>query len=117
MNTKGVGTPLFMAPEILATQPYGRPVDVYSFSLIIYVAYAEELPFATDKLTKTPWGFADAIRGGTRPAVPRNCPPQVARLMVCCWDSNPDKRPTFQVIHEFFRSYYQDCFQDEDAPC
>ena len=112
-STNGVGTPLFMAPEILASQPYDKPVDVYSFSLIIYTAFAEELPFEKDRVAATPWGFADAVRAGTRPAVPRTCPPEVARLMCCCWDSNPARRPTFDAIHKFFRSYFRDCFQDE----
>ena len=111
-STNGVGTPLFMAPEILASQPYDKPVDVYSFSLIVYTAFAEELPFEKDRVAATPWGFADAVRAGTRPAVPRACPPEVARLMVRCWDTDPAKRPTFDVIHKFFRSYFKDCFQD-----
>ena len=81
----------------------------------IYTAYAEELPFENDKVAATPWGFADAIRSGMRPAVPRNCPPEVARLMVLCWDPNPEKRPTFEVIHKFFRSYFEDCFMDKPS--
>ena len=29
--TKGIGTPLWMAPEVLAGLPYNELVDVYSF--------------------------------------------------------------------------------------
>ena len=113
MRTEGVGTPLFMAPEILSSKPYDKPVDVYSFSYIIYVAFAEMLPFEHDKIASSPWGFADAIRGGTRPAVPPECPPDLARLMVMCWDADPAKRPTFEMIHKFFRQYYNECFRDK----
>ena len=113
MRTNGVGTPLFMAPEILAGQPYDRPVDVFSFSLIIYTAFAGELPFEREKIAATPWGFVEAVLGGARPAVPRTCPPDVARLMVYCWDRDPAKRPTFEDIHAFFRTYFKENYKEQ----
>jgi len=107
-STKGVGTPLFMAPEIFKCQQYDKAVDLYSFSLIIYVAFAGELPFEGDPCSQTPWAYADAIKSGKRPGVPNGCPPQVAEIMKKCWDDDPKKRPSFEDVHMFFRKFYKD---------
>ena len=34
-----------MAPEVATSKPYGRPVDVYSFAMILYNLYASEPPW------------------------------------------------------------------------
>ena len=31
--TKGIGTPKYMAPEVLNKQHYKKPADIYSFAL------------------------------------------------------------------------------------
>jgi len=107
-STKGVGTPLFMAPEIFMNKPYDKAVDIYSFSLIIYVAFATELPFEGDPISFTPWAYADAIKNGVRPKIPPSCPSDIAKMMVKCWDNEPSKRPSFEDIHLFFRKFYKE---------
>jgi len=109
-STKGVGTPLFMAPEIFRCQPYNKAVDLYSFSLIIYVAFAGALPFEDDPCCQTPWAYADAIKSGKRPPVPESCPEPIADMMKKCWDDDPNKRPSFEEVHSFFRKYYKENF-------
>ena len=39
------GTKGYMAPEILARQPYSFPVDVWSFGVMLYGLISERLPF------------------------------------------------------------------------
>ena len=34
--TKGVGTPVYMAPEVLNKEKYKKPADVYSFGVTMY---------------------------------------------------------------------------------
>ena len=43
--TGTTGSFRFMAPEVAASKPYGRPVDVYSFAMILYNLYASEPPW------------------------------------------------------------------------
>jgi len=107
-STKGVGTPLFMAPEIFMCKPYDKSVDIYSYSLIIYVAFATAMPFEGDPCASTPWAFADAIKTGKRPGVPPSCPPEIADMMKKCWNNEPSKRPSFEDVHMFFRKYYKE---------
>jgi len=106
-STKGVGTPLFMAPEIFRGQQYDKAVDLYSFSLIIYVAFAGQLPFEGDPCCQTPWAYADAIKSGKRPGVPASCPPPVADIMKKCWNDDPAKRPSFNEIYAFFEELFK----------
>ena len=35
-----LGTPMYMAPEIWFNEPYGKPVDMWSFGVITYILLA-----------------------------------------------------------------------------
>ena len=41
-----------------------------------------------------------------RPSKPNfECPDQVYKKMRNCWDENPDKRPRFSELYQFFEAY------------
>jgi len=48
---------------------------------------------------KSSWEICDFVEKGGRMAVPEDSPLYV--LINRCWDSNPEKRPTFSQIYEF----------------
>lgn len=58
--TQQVGTPGYIAPEILTKQPYGKPVDMWSFGVILYILLGGYPPFHDDNQTKL---FAKIKRG------------------------------------------------------
>ncbi|ELP92422.1 protein serine/threonine kinase, putative, partial [Entamoeba invadens IP1] len=37
--TKGIGTPVYMAPEVLNQEYYKKPADIYSFAITMYETF------------------------------------------------------------------------------
>eukprot|EP00118_Oscarella_pearsei_P028549 m.2447 g.2447 ORF g.2447 m.2447 type:complete len:889 (+) comp8663_c0_seq1:136-2802(+) len=44
-----VGTPAYLAPEVLSNQPYNRSLDMWSVGVIIYVSLSGTFPFNEDE--------------------------------------------------------------------
>ncbi|XP_064614750.1 peripheral plasma membrane protein CASK-like isoform X3 [Liolophura sinensis] len=40
-----IGTPHFMAPEVVKREPYGRPVDAWGCGVLLYILLSGSLPF------------------------------------------------------------------------
>ncbi len=40
-----IGTPNYMSPEVVLRQPYGKPVDVWSCGVVLFVLLSGSLPF------------------------------------------------------------------------
>jgi serine/threonine protein kinase len=65
--TSGVGTPLFLAPEMYENAEYTRAADVHSFSLIVYEGFVEEPVFPA---TPTLLVLSRKVSQGERPPLP-----------------------------------------------
>ncbi|ELP85453.1 protein serine/threonine kinase, putative [Entamoeba invadens IP1] len=63
--TKGVGTPIYMAPEVLLGFKYKTPADVYSFGVSMYECFIWQRPFL-DKGFKYPWNIIKYVTSGER---------------------------------------------------
>ena len=44
-STKYIGTPVYMAPELMNNLPYDSKVDIWALGVITYMILASELPF------------------------------------------------------------------------
>lgn len=93
--TPGIGTPYWMAPEVIAHQRYSTRADVYSFGLMLWEAAAGEVPFR--ELQGMQAAFAVWSRGA-RPPMPTDTPPRLAALIRRCWAALPAQRPEFREI-------------------
>jgi serine/threonine protein kinase len=93
--TSGIGTPLFMAPELLSNEDYGYAVDVYAYGLMLYTILTASYPFPA---VKEEFQFCRRIVHGERPPIPSYVPEYYRNLICWCWDADPQNRPTFADI-------------------
>jgi len=86
-----------MAPEVFRHEKYGRPVDVYSFSLILYLMLVGDEPWAG---TDGALAVKQAATNMDRPKIPRHVSSQLRNLLRVAWDDNPVNRPSFPAVLE-----------------
>ncbi|MCO5612519.1 hypothetical protein L7F22_066787 [Adiantum nelumboides] len=92
--TPETGTYRWMAPEMMQNRSYSHKVDVYSFGIVLWELITGNIPF--QKMTAVQ--AASAVVRGARPIIPTNCPDSLSKIMTCCWDANPDVRPSFSDV-------------------
>jgi len=90
-----VGSPLWMAPELLLGKQYNEKVDVFSFAICIWEILTNSLPYNGMDLV----GVVNFVaRNNKRPTIPTTCPQQLSQLITQCWDPKPENRPTFESV-------------------
>jgi len=105
--TKGVGTPIFMAPEILSgSHSYSDSADVYSFGVMMCHVANNELPYMHDRRFDSSYQFVQKVIGGMRPELKADVPSDYKKLMNSCWDKNPEARPPFSVISDMLEDMF-----------
>ena len=97
--TRGVGTPLWMAPEIIAGRKYGYSADVWSFAIVLWELASQEEPW-TDIQSSSVFSLAllEAIEDGRRPPISADWPQGYVDLMMQGWQYDPAARPPFETI-------------------
>jgi len=86
------GTYQYMAPEVIAREPFTEKSDVYAFAMVLWEIMARQLPF----YGMDPQEVAqNVLYRGLRPPMPMHCPQPVAVLIDACWSHEPYKRPSF----------------------
>ena len=109
----GVGSMLFMAPDIMKSGDYTNKVDVYSFAVTAYVMMAgvRDLPVSKEKVTPayddnvgdrdkriTAVEFHDHIMSGGRFEKTDAIDDAWWELITECWAHDPEKRPSFEDV-------------------
>ncbi|XP_051115433.1 uncharacterized protein LOC127240674 [Andrographis paniculata] len=91
----GRGTPQWMAPEVLRNEPSTEKSDIFSFGVILWELMTECVPWSNLNPLQVVGvvGFMDR-----RLDIPDNIDPQVSSIISDCWKSNPEDRPSFEVI-------------------
>ncbi|KAB5556332.1 hypothetical protein DKX38_007241 [Salix brachista] len=89
------GTPEWMAPEVLRNEPSNEKCDVYSFGVILW-------ELAT---LKSPWSGMNPMQvvgavgfQNRRLEIPKEVDPLVARIILQCWQTDPNLRPSFAQL-------------------
>jgi hypothetical protein len=96
-----IGTPSFMAPEVLKSEPYGKSVDVYSFGMIAWQMSTAAHPFGKPGAADADGDAADAFLvimkaavKHERPDFAPNTPQPLVELIDACWHRIPAARPS-----------------------
>ncbi|EAY10706.1 TKL family protein kinase [Trichomonas vaginalis G3] len=100
-QTAGIGTPQYMAPELISSTKYDKKVDVYSFAMILYEMSELTKPFNELSITEI---FQRVVDRGDRPDFSDRTPENLRKLIRNCWDQEPSNRPTFEAIYQEFCS-------------
>ena len=108
--TGQIGTPIYMAPEIIVgnRNRYGRGADVYSFGILLWSMWHRDIPYKQLILSEGLDAFqlAQRVSRGLRPTdalmnvndtrADGTMPRQVYDLMIECWTHDPAVRPSFE---------------------
>lgn len=99
--TAKIGTPNYMAPELIVSHDYNEKVDVYSYAMILYEMTQNTRPFKTLKMDQI---FDTVLKQDKRPPFYIDLPDPLKNLIEACWATNPNERPTFEEIFNAFAS-------------
>merc|ERR1712137_929037 len=95
-----IGTPLWMAPEVLQNKEYDESADVYSFGIVLWELFTQREPF--EDIESFSMMIDSVVAEQKRPEIPKECPKKLRKLIEICWDADPKKRPKFsQMIPAF----------------
>jgi len=89
-----IGTPHYMAPEVIHEDRYTEKADIYSLGIILWEILTGEIPYRGWNTIQ----IAMKVVQGIRPQFPELVPTELRELVASCWDEHVDKRPTCAVI-------------------
>lgn len=98
-----VGTPQWMAPELLREDRYSEKVDVFSFGVILWELATLQKPY--DSLSPLRVIFVVG-QTNARLKVPDDCPRVLKNLVEWCFSEDGD-RPTFDQIMEILERVHK----------
>lgn len=115
---RSIGTPLYMAPEIIRRQPISPAVDIYSLGATLYYTLTGRPPYSADKvedvldqhLHKAPPDIQEILRQSS---------PTLASLIQRMMAKEPEKRPkageVAAILHAEAISIYPDALGQTGA--
>ncbi|CAF3860279.1 unnamed protein product [Adineta steineri] len=97
-----VGSPYWMAPEMLKGQCYDERVDIFSFGIMLceIIGRVQADP---DYLPRTQ-DFGLNVHLFNQKYCSKDCPKQFIAIAIACCDIKPDSRPAFCVSHPWLEA-------------
>uniref|UniRef100_A0A8D9AJB0 mitogen-activated protein kinase kinase kinase n=1 Tax=Cacopsylla melanoneura TaxID=428564 RepID=A0A8D9AJB0_9HEMI len=94
-HMSAAGTYAWMAPEVIKTSTFSKASDVWSYGVVLWELLTAEVPYKSINALQIAYGVA--VNKLTLP-IPKTCPHLFAELMQVCWEEDPHKRPSFEII-------------------
>jgi len=94
------GTPYYMPPEALIGREPSEKFDVYAFGIMVWELYCLEAPYKDEKFESQEEFEMAICEDGLRPKIPDSIPSSLRTVITSCWDSDADKRPSFQELSD-----------------
>ena len=94
-----IGTPVYMAPEVLQLEAYSTRADVYSFAIVLCELFTNQAPYSEPPydVMNSPQLVFHIIEKGARPSL-EGLHPTLQHLIEECWQPTPHSRPRFPEI-------------------
>jgi len=113
--TKGVGTPIYQAPEIITgSRDYSEKADIYSIGICLHEIYTQKEPYSDQpELFKSPLTFFEGIaKKGMRPTILEEMPKNYAVLIKQCWAERSSKRPNAAGVEQQLKPIVDEIAQE-----
>ncbi|XP_036108035.1 platelet-derived growth factor receptor alpha [Molossus molossus] len=92
----------WMAPESIFDNLYTTLSDVWSYGILLWEIFSlGGTPYPGMMVDST---FYNKIKSGYRMAKPDHATSEIYEIMVKCWNSEPEKRPSFYHLREIVES-------------
>ena len=102
--TKGIGTPKYLAPEILNKDKYKKPADIYSLSMTMLEIMIWDDAFPKSQF-KFPWKIVEMISSGKRPATLEYVTNEDMKKMIdSMWCQSPKHRMLINDVVLFLKA-------------
>ncbi|KAI3994981.1 hypothetical protein MKX01_019795 [Papaver californicum] len=115
-TSTGYGTPQWMAPEVIRSEPADEKSDVYSFGVILWELATLKIPWKdlNSMQVIAAVGFMDR-----RNEIPKDTDPLWASLIESCCHSDPKCRPTFMELLESLKDLQRHILvsKPKNIPC
>ncbi|KAK1929663.1 Serine/threonine-protein kinase STY17 [Phytophthora citrophthora] len=95
--TAGIGTSLWMAPEMMTGEKYDEKADMFSFGVVLSELDSNALPYANTGKNRQASDLAIlqlVMQGNLRVEFSETCPPVIMELGLACVSIDPTARPT-----------------------
>ncbi|EDR27922.1 protein serine/threonine kinase, putative [Entamoeba dispar SAW760] len=103
--TKGIGTPKYMAPEVLNREHYKMESDIYSYAITMLQIITWKDPFPKTEF-KFPWSIANATAQGQRPSLINEVQEPIKSLIISAWYQESAKRIKAKEIISGLKAVY-----------
>lgn len=100
--TTGVGTPLYMAPELLCGDAYDHKVDVWGFGIVLAELVTRKRPYSGLRLYEIR-KIREYLVAGKKPYIPPWVPQALRDIMLACLADKPADRPSFPELVGWLR--------------